>query len=59
MNERQLTAITKIEAIKRAIRMMVEEGDIKPLAQKFLNTDLDNLELQIRNINQPPVEIEK
>jgi len=59
MSERQLTAIAKIESMKLGIKMMKEGGDISHLASVFLNTDLDNLYLQIKNINLPEKESEK
>lgn len=57
MNERQLTAIAKIDSIKSAIKMMNEGKDVSNIAMKLLNGDLEQLKLQITNINlttEPP-----
>jgi len=50
MNDRQLTAIAKIDSMKSAIKMMNEGKDISSIAMKLLNGDLEQLKLQITNI---------
>ena len=51
MNDRQLTAIAKIDSIKMGIKQMNEGKDISNIAMKLLYTDLEQLKLQIENIN--------
>lgn len=51
MNDRQLTAIAKIDTIKDLIKQMNEGKDISNIAMKLLNGDLEQLKLQITNIN--------
>ena len=51
MNDRQLTAIAKIDSMKLAIKMMNEGKDISNIAMKLLNGDLEQLKLQITNIH--------
>lgn len=57
--ERQENILSKIESMRKGVKMMYEGGDIKHLAKMFLLTDLDSLELQVNNINKPYEEIEK
>lgn len=56
---REANLLCKIESIRKAVVMMSEEGDIKHLAKIFLMADLDSLEMQVTNLNQPYKEIEK
>ena len=50
MTDRQQTAIGKINSIKGAIKQMNEGKDISNIAMKLLNSDLEQLKLQITNI---------
>lgn len=58
-NERQYSALAKIESIDRMLDVMLSEGDITHLVRVLLKNDLGSLELQIKNINLPESESEK
>jgi len=49
----------KIDSIKQGIKKMNEGGDISKLAMTFLNADLDQLQLQVKNVNLEYKEILK
>jgi hypothetical protein len=51
MNDRQLTAIGKIDSIKMGNKQMNEGKDISNIAMKLLYIDLEQLKLQIENIS--------
>jgi len=57
--ERQLDILCKIDSIKNALELMCEGGDISQIYKKLLIMDLNSLELQVKNIDEPFEEIEK
>jgi len=59
MNERQLTAIAKIDTIKDLVKQMNEGKDVSNIARKLLNAEFLELKQQITDINLPAdVEVE-
>lgn len=54
MNERQLTAIAKIDTIRDLVKQMNEGKDVSNIAKKLLNAEFEELKLQIIDINLSP-----
>jgi hypothetical protein len=52
LSDRQLTALSKIDMMLLALKQMKAGNDVSSIAYKLLKQDLENLDLQIRNINK-------